>query len=304
MMTPVQPGKPSSTNIFGIDAYAPAEIAERVENEGVKRAQLPMLSRLMLGVVGGGFIGLGAMFHTTVTSDPTLSIGAAKLVGGVAFAMGYLTAITAGAAVFTTNNLEVMTWAAKRISTAILLRNWGIVLFANAIGAVGLAGILIMSGYPEMEGGMTGRRLLEIGASKAQEPFAVAFFRGVMGNLLIAIGVWIAMAGRSVTDKFIGPLLPIAAVPICNFEHSVGNLYYVPMALMLSTFAPEMAQEAEFAISLPTTMRNLSAVILGNIVGGSVLVALVYHLIYRRMMPIAAPTLPEARLDHHDNRRD
>jgi formate transporter len=267
--------------IFPLDAYEPEQIARRVESEGAKKATLPVWPTLMLGGVGGGLIGLGAMFHTVITSDPELGAGAGRILGGIFFAMGYLLAISAGAQVFTTNNLVVMSWAARKISTAQLLRNWGLVLVGNAAGAVALAVAVVLSGHPEIHAGEVGRAAVGIAVEKAEEGFADAFFKGVLGNVLIAMGVWLAMAGRSLTDRLLGPLLPIAALPIAGFEHSVGNLYYLSAGWINAA----MADDGAAVIGWWGVVRNLLAVGLGNVVGGGGLVALVYHVIYRRLIP-------------------
>ena len=265
---------------YGFDAYAPEEIAERVEIYGTYKSQLSPLALIMLGVVGGGFIGLGAMAQTVVISDPELGLGAGRILGGLFFAMGYIMAILAGAEVFTTNNLLVMSWANRQLSTRRLLYMWSVVLVANAIGAVGLVMAVVFSGHVTLHEGEVARTAIGTGASKASEPFVNAFFKGVLGNLLIAMGVWLAMAGRSVTDKVLGPWLPIAALPIAGFEHSVGNLYYLPMGMILAATEPEYA--GGITIGWWGACRNLVAVTLGNIVGGGGMVALVYHVIYRR----------------------
>lgn len=267
---------------YSLDAYAPEEIAERVERYGVPRAQLPASAKIMLGVVGGGVIGFGAMLHTLITADPGMSAGAGRILGGIFFAMGYLVAITAGAAVFTTNILMVMGWAARLISTWALLRSWVLVLLGNAIGAIGLAVVVYLSDYPNLFEGLD-RHIVTIGANKADETFVAAFSKGALGNVLICLGAWMAMAGRTLSDKIFGPILPIAALPIANFEHSVGNLYYIPMGIIVSWLSPN--ELGDLSISLWGTVRNLTAVILGNIFGGGVMVALIYHVIYRRLIP-------------------
>lgn len=264
----------------GFDAYSPEQIAERVETYGTYKARQSITAICMLGILGGGFIGLGAMVHTVILADPALDPGAGRIVAGLFFAMGYMIAISAGAEVFTTNNLLVMSWAARQISTRRLMSVWGLVLVTNAVGAIGLVITVILSGHLQLHDGEVARTAVAIGAAKAEESFVNAFFKGVLGNLLIAMGLWVAMAGRSVTDKVLGPWIPIAALPIAGFEHSVGNLYYLPMGMLVANAYPELVADA--AVSLAGSSRNLVAVILGNVLGGGVMVALVYHLVYRR----------------------
>jgi formate/nitrite transporter FocA (FNT family) len=87
--------------LFGFDAYSPKEIAERVEAIGVGKARLPLMSQLTLGVLAGGFIGLGALYFTLTTSDTALSFAAARVLGGLAFSLGLILVVVAGAELFT-----------------------------------------------------------------------------------------------------------------------------------------------------------------------------------------------------------
>lgn len=273
--------------VFGLDAYSPPEIALRIETQGIERAHLPIRTKLMLGMVGGGLIGIGAMGHTMMVGDPAMNPAAGRVLGGVAFAIGYLAAITAGASVFTTNILMVMTWAAGKIRLRLLLRSWGIVLLGNAVGAGGLAMLVVGSGQPAMHGSQVGEAIMQIAAEKAGETLPQAFFKGMLGNVLICIGAWIAMAGRTITDKMIGPLLPIALLPIAGFEHAVGNLYYFQAAIWLTLTQPEVYLAQGMGFGPAGVARNMVAVILGNVVGGGLLVGLVYHVVYRREAPNA-----------------
>jgi formate transporter len=267
--------------LFGSDAFAPKEIAERIENVGVAKARLPLLSMFMLGILAGGFIGLGALYYVLVISDPALSYATARVLGGVCFSLGLLLVVVAGAELFTGNNLLVMAWADGKLSTWEVLRNWGVVCTANFVGAVGLAALVFLSGHTEMNGGAIGKSYMNIALAKSTLPFWTAFFRGVMCNVLVCMAVWMAFAGRSVMDKFIAIVFPISAFVAAGFEHSIANMYIIPLAMMLK--ASNAALPATYdAVSVWGLMNNLVPVIAGNIVGGSVLVALVYHVIYRR----------------------
>jgi formate transporter len=266
----------------GLDAYAPDEVARRVEEIGVTKARLPAAKTFMLGVMAGGFVGLGAIYFTVVTSDPSLDFAARGVLGGVVFSLGYSVAIIAGAEVFTSSKLLVMTWAARRIRFVELARNWGIVLLANAVGAIGLIVLTLLSGVMGHNEGLAAVRAVEIAATKASLPFVEAFFRGVLGNLFVCIAVWIAMAGRSVTDKMLAMLLPISAVAALNLEHIVASLYFLPRGVALLHIMPELAGPETAALTWFGIWPNFLAVTLGNIVGGSLMVAAAYWIIYRR----------------------
>jgi len=186
-----------------------------------------------------------------------------------------LLGLLAGAELFTGNNLIAMAWAAGRVSTRELLRNWAVACAANAVGAAGLALLVWLSGRGALNQDAVGQAAIRIATAKAQLPIAEAFFSGVLCNVLVCMAVWMAMAGRSVADKVLAIVFPITAFVAAGFEHSIANLFYFPLALLLG--APLGAGEL---------LHNLLPVIAGNIVGGSVLVAGVYWVIYLR--PAAA----------------
>lgn len=263
------------TGMPSFDAYSPREIAQRVHEACLMKARLSFLQLAMLGMLAGAFIGLGALYYVIVASDPQLGFALQRVLGGAVFSLGLLLVVVAGAELFTGNNLLAMGWADGGISTRDLLYNWLVVCTTNFIGAVGLALVVFLSGHADMNDGAIGRTYLQIAAAKAALPFWEAFFRGVLCNVLVCMAVWMALAGRSVTDKFFAILLPISAFVAAGFEHSIANMYFLPLAMMLQASAGQ-------TVELAMLWRNLVPVIAGNLVGGSVLVALVYYVIYRR----------------------
>jgi formate transporter len=266
---------------FSMDAYSPQQIAERVDNIGVTKARLPLLSMAMLGMLAGAFIGLGALYYTLVISDAGLSFAVARVLGAVCFSLGLLLVVVAGAELFTGNNLLAMAWADGKVSTGEVLRNWVVVCAANFVGAAGLALLVFLSGHAGMNGGAIGQAYLKIAAAKSTLPLSELFFRGVLCNVLVCMAVWMVLAGRTVVDKFFAIVLPISAFVAAGFEHSVANMYFFPLALLLKEAGTALPAGAD-AITLYAMFRNLVPVIIGNIVGGSVLVALVYYVIYIR----------------------
>ena len=273
------------SEIFGFDAFSPKEIAERVETVGVAKARLPLLPMVMLGVLAGAFIGLGALFYVLVVSDPTLGFAMARVLGGVVFSLGLLLVVVAGAELFTGNNLLAMAWADRKISSAELLRNWLVVCIANFVGAAGLAVLVFLSGHAQMNHGLVADQYVRIALAKSALPFHEAFFRGVLCNVLVCMAVWMSLAGRSVTDKAIAIVFPISAFVAAGFEHSIANMYLIPLGMLLQ--ASGAGPTGVPMIGLADLFGNLLPVIAGNLIGGSVLVALVYYLIYRRGQPSA-----------------
>jgi formate/nitrite transporter len=253
------------------DAYSPREIAQRVQDACMIKTRLPLLQLVMLGILAGAFIGLGSLYYAIVASDPALPHALQRVLGGVVFSLGLLLVVVAGAELFTGNNLLAMGWADGCLPTKDLLANWAVVCAANFVGAVGLAALVFWSGHAEQYAAT----YLKIAAAKSSLSLSEAFFRGVLCNVLVCLAVWMALAGRSVTDKFVAIVLPISAFVAAGFEHSIANMYFFPLAEMLKAAAGQ-------TVGFAWLWRNLVPVIAGNLVGGSVLVALVYYVIYRR----------------------
>ena len=268
------------SQLFGFDAFSPKEIAERVNSVGVSKVRLPLLSTVMLGFLAGAFIGLGAICFVLVKSDQTLGFASSQLLGGLVFSLGLVLVIVAGAELFTGNNLLAMAWADDRISTFEMIRNWGVVFVANFVGAIGLAILVFLSGHTQMNNGEIALQYVQIAQAKSNLSFVDAFFRGVLCNVLVCMAVWMALAGRSVVDKVVAIIFPITAFVAAGFEHCVANMFFYPMAMLIQNFSdyPYLGNTIKFS----DVLNNLLPVILGNILGGSVLVALVYYLIYRR----------------------
>jgi formate/nitrite transporter len=264
--------------IFGFDCFSPKEIAERVETIGVAKTRLPLLSMITLGVLAGGFIGLGALYFTLVTSDANLSFATSRLLGGLTFSLGLVLVAVAGAELFTGNNLLVMAWASGRITTAELIRNWLIVYAANFAGAIGLACLVYFSAHWQMHDGAVGVNIVKIAAAKVAIPFWEAFFKGILCNILVCLALWLALAGRSVVDKIYAIVFPTSAFVAAGFEHSIANMYFIPLGIVVQGHFPAAASQA---LTWTGLISNLIPVTLGNIAGGGVMVATVYFLVYR-----------------------
>jgi formate transporter len=257
-------------SLYGFEAFSPGEIAARVEEVGVAKARLPLRALFMLGMLAGAFIGVGSLYYVIIVSDPALPHALQRLLGGVVFSLGLLLVVVAGAELFTGNNLIAMAWAEGRITSRELAFNWLVVCCANFAGAVLLASIVFLSGHAQAYAAT----YLKIAAAKTSLPWVQAFFSGVMCNVLVCMAVWMTFAGRSVVDKAVAIVAPISAFVAAGFEHSVANMYFIPLGMMLQAAAAQPVELAGLA-------RNLVPVIAGNLVGGSVLVALVYYMIYR-----------------------
>ena len=254
-----------------IDAYKPAQIAERVELAGVAKVRLGTVQMLALGTLAGAFIAFGAMLFTLVMTGQGLGFGPGRLLGGLVFSLGLILVVIAGAELFTGNNLAVMAWVDRRVGTVELLRSWLIVYVANFLGSVGAALLVALSGTLEMGDGAVLATAGAIARGKVALAWHEAFIRGILCNALVCLAVWLTFAARDVTGKIIALVLPIAAFVALGFEHSVANMYFLGLAVMMNVEG----------VSIMGAFGNILPVTLGNVVGGSGFVGLVYWLCYR-----------------------
>lgn len=249
------------------DAFSPAEMAERVANAGTVRAKIPDGRLFALAVLAGAFIGLGGYFSLiAATGTNDLGWGLQRVLMGFTFALGLILVVVAGGALFTGDNLLVMSWVEGRLSTTRLLRMLAIVLIGNAVGAAGLAELIALSTPNDA----VQRTIQFVALSKIETPFLVAFARGVLCNTLVCLAVWCTYSCHTTGEKILVVLWPIAAFVAAGFEHSVANFFFFPLAAGLGH------------LDTLGALENLTAVTLGNIVGGAGNVALVYWWIYRR----------------------
>jgi formate transporter len=287
----LNPGDPAPA--VSLDPLLPPEMAARAETIGASKANQPLLNLAALAVLAGAFIALGAAFFTTITTSTDLGYGPTRLIGGVAFSLGLILVVMAGAELFTGNNLMVMAWAGRRIGTAQLLRAWGIVYVGNLIGSVGTAALVALSGQWRFADHAVGVNAVRIANAKVNLDFGEAFFLGVLCNALVCLAIWLTYSARSNIDKAIAIVFPITAFVASGYEHSVANMYFIPLGLLIKSQDAVLAAGSLEASSLDNLdvahflYANLLPVTAGNIVGGGILVGAIYWLIYRRNATVA-----------------
>jgi formate/nitrite transporter len=270
-----------------IDAFPPAEMAERMEDVGVNKARMDSWSLFVLAVLAGSFIGMGSEFFTIVATDNGLGFGMSKLVGGLVFSLGLILVIVAGAELFTGNNLIVMAWVGGKLTLAQVMRNWIIVYLGNLVGALVEVMLMYLTKQWAMSDYHVGATALHIAQAKVDLSFAEGVLRGIMCNVLVCLAVWLCMSGRTVTDKILSILFPITAFVASGFEHSIANMYFIPMGLLLKGEPQVLAAAGQAAgdlvsLNLHGFIGNLVSVTTGNVFGGGFMVAVVYWFIYRR----------------------
>jgi formate transporter len=265
-------------------------MARKAEQVGVAKANLDLPTMFGLSVLAGAFIAMGAVFATTVTTGGgELPYGVTRLLAGLTFSLGLILVVVAGAELFTGNNLIVMAWASRRVSTARLLRNWIIVYAGNFTGAIATAVLLYLGRQYEFGNGAVGLQAVSIAASKTSLGWGQAFVLGALCNALVCLAVWLCYSARTTADRILAIIPPIAAFVAAGFEHSVANMYFIPYGLLVQSDDDYWAQQQD--VTLPTApdltwsgfvTANLVPVTLGNIVGGALMVGAIYWLIYLR----------------------
>ncbi|MBF0431364.1 MAG: formate transporter FocA [Fibrobacteria bacterium] len=273
------------------DALIPPEMAEKAEKIGVSKAAMGWKNLFLMSILAGAFISLGAIFATTVTSGAgMLPFGVVKLLGGLTFCIGLILVVVAGAELFTGNNLIVMAWAGRKVTTRQLLRNWYIVYLGNFVGSLATVVLMFFSGQYAFAKGIIGLNALNIASGKCSLGFTQAIALGILCNAMVCMAVWLCFSARSTTDRILSIIFPITGFVACGFEHCIANMYFVPYGLLVKGYAsPEfwtgIGKTASDYGTLSWSnflLANLLPVTIGNIIGGAILVGLIYWFVYLR----------------------
>lgn len=248
------------------DSLTPGEIAGRLRIASAQRAGLPIRNLVLLGLLGGVYIGFGGALATLALTDNPLGYGLGRLTAGIAFSLGLITLVIAGGDLFTGNNLMVLAWASRDISGRALMRNWVSSYITNIAGAILLAFAVHQSGI--LEGENVKMTAIKIAEAKAHLSSMSSFVRGILCNMLVCLAVWMSTAARTLEGKVLSILFPISAFVALGFEHCIANFYLLPVGMLSGA-----------DISAFDFVSNAALVTLGNVVGG-VAIAIAYWLIY------------------------
>ena len=289
---------------ISFDALLPPAMAAKAEDLGVKKAALPALNMFILAILAGAFIGIGAIFATTVAAggmavkdaagaaafSTGLPYGITRLLVGLAFSVGLILVVVGGAELFTGNTLITIAFAGKKVTLAQLLRNWTIVYTGNLVGSILTAYIVFLGKQYSFGNGAIGLAALNIGEAKTGFTFVQAVALGIMCNALVCMAVWMCYSARTTTDKILAIIPPIATFVAAGFEHSIANMYFIPVALFIkgsgdATFFEAIGKTAENFPHLTWGnffIANLLPVTIGNIIGGGIMVGFIYWFVYLR----------------------
>lgn len=282
---------PKTIRIIDIDAYSPPQIASRIDKVALVKASLSRPQTFILGILAGVYIALGAQFSTLVISDSTLHFGLTSLISGIVFSLGLMLVVIGGAELFTGNCLIVMGYVGKRITTREMLNNWVISFLGNFAGSLTMVWWMSTTHQWEFFHNMVGAKALLIANSKVNLSFTAALARGVLCNAMVCLAVWLCFSGRSVADKVLSIVFPIGGFVASGFEHCVANMYFIPMGIVLRknpvivAAAEKMAGKTLDLSQLTWNgffVNNLFPVTIGNVVGGVILVGIMFWFVYLR----------------------
>ncbi|MFZ5825104.1 MAG: formate/nitrite transporter family protein [Bacillota bacterium] len=263
------------------DAYTPVEIAKKIEQLGVTKANLPLHRMIILSTLAGVFVAMGGMFYFVAMADWKGSYGVGQVFGGLVFNLGLALIAIGGAELFTGNTLLTMAYASRKIDWRLMVRNWALVWFFNGVGALLMVGLAYWAQHWAGGGNLVGLKVLSVGATKASLPFELVLARGILANIFVTLAVWIYSAGRTVVDKLAAMVLPITAFVAVGAEHSIANMFFIPYAIWLKATpamvaTPGVPLEKLQYLTWGNFMGNLIPATLGNLIGGAICVGLVY----------------------------
>lgn len=248
----------------------PPEIAQATINAGVKKANLSTLQMILLGIFAGIFIGFGAQADITVMQTlKNIDVGLMKFMGAFVFPVGLMLVVMAGAELFTGNNLMTLALMDKKITVNQMLKNWFFVYLGNFIGSILLAIVVVKAGFYKVDAPAT-QLAIKIATGKVGLTLSQAFFRAILCNVVVVLAVWLATGAQDVISKIFACWFPIMMFVLSGYEHSIANMYFISLGKFLG---------AEVTWG-QIWMKNLIPVTIGNIVGGAIIVPVVYYLVY------------------------
>jgi len=273
------------------ESLVPAAMAEKATEVGIHKVTKKPLKSFLMAITAGMHIGIAFIFYTVVTTGGNnVPWGLMHLAGGLAFSLGLILVVITGGELFTSSVLTLVAKACGKITWFQLLRNWGIVYLGNMLGAFLLVAIMTVAKHYMSDNGEMGINTMHIAQHKLHHDFWQAVALGMMCNIMVCAGIWMTFAGRTVTDKIMAIVLPVTMFVASGFEHCVANMFQIPMAIIIKNIAPasfwektgqDIAQYSDLTMS-NFIINNLIPVTIGNIIGGGVVVGLLYWFIFLR----------------------
>ncbi len=238
----------------------PKETSDSLILTGQNKAKMSTEKRLLMSIMAGIYISLGAQAYMVSYSIPFLR--------AAIFPVGLMLIVIVGGELFTGNCLMTFALVQKKITYGEYFKTLIQVFIGNFIGSLIIVMMLYFSGIyknPKLI-----ESILSVAHSKLSLTFIEAFIRGILCNILVSLGVWFATTAKDTTGKLLGCWFPVMLFVFCGYEHCVANMFLLPMGAI---FDSSVTFSQIF-------LNNLIPVTIGNFVGGGILIPLVYNRIY------------------------
>ncbi len=252
-------------------AYSPKEIVSILSKRGLDKVQMPLVKLILLSFLAGSYIAFGGLLAIKIGGGiESHSIGIRSFVFGAVFPVGLMFVVIAGGELFTGNTaLLIPSLYNKKTTLKLVLKNWLVSYLGNCIGAIFIAYFFvyltnIFQISPWLE------TCQDIALVKVNQDFHVLFLKAIACNWLVCLAIWLATASIQISGKLLGIWFPIMAFVAIGFEHSIANMFFIPLGIF---YGSEVSW-------LDFLVRNIIPVTLGNIIGGSMFVGLIYSFIY------------------------
>lgn len=273
----------------------PAETAQKIAENGTRVMTQSFSRTLLLSLLAGFYIAFGAQLATVVTQDSaaTLGIGISHFVNGSVFSLGLILVAICGAELFTGNTLLTKSALHGQIPWSKIGKNWTLVLLGNLAGSLFFAWLMFHSQL--WQSGSVAAKAIAIASNKTELPFTVALIRGLLCNWLVCLAVFMYTSAQDIAGKILATYVPVMAFVASGFEHSVANMYYIPMGIFLA----DGLGQAPAGLNWTGFWDNIIPVILGNILGGVLFVSFAYWFVHLKNTAVNHPTLArENELEH------
>lgn len=253
---------------------SPSDIAKDFLWSAEQKLLPTFAQKILYSLLGGAYIAIGGMLAVTVAGGmPELqatSPGLVKFILGAVFPVGLIMVVVGGAQLFTSDCAVLpFGFMAGRLSIADVLKNWTLVYLGNFAGALFIAWLFsYQAGL--LQGGPWEAFLNKLAVTKTTAPFVKVFIKGIGANWLVCLAVWMSYSAKDITGKILAMWIPVMCFVTLGMEHSVANMFFIPSAMLLGS-------DVSLVDFLAT---NLLPATLGNIVGGAIMVALPYALMF------------------------
>jgi formate transporter len=264
-------------------SYSTKEVLEKLTETGNNKAARHPVKTLTFAIMAGAYIGFAALLATTSAigwhiNGEAVFYGAQKILFGAVFSTGLMLVLIPGAELFTGNILISLSLLDKQVKVREMLTNWFLVWIGNFVGGLLLA--WLVAGPADLLQGEAGQLAMKIAQGKCSLSAAAIFTRSILANWIVCLAVMMAVSAKDTAGKILAVFFPIMGFAAVGFEHSIANMYFIPVALFAKAHAGAAA--ADFpALTIALGARNIAIATVGNILGGALPVAALYHYLNR-----------------------